>query len=339
MQRSIIIALCWALAAGFAAPAGASTVLYERRVGNWILSAMASETFDACGLSTFNGEGASLGLALGAEGQSEMSFRDSSWDFPDGPISLTYGIDKKPGLQTQGYVAGGEMAVIALRRDLLWFDQIAAGKSVYVRIQGEVQSFELAGLAPLVPVLFDCVKRYRGTRIAPAPLPAGQPALEMPVAKAQAVRWVERLAAEGAMPRATLLTAEDRADPRLRSFLGAAPAGWQNREIGMVGRFEIFMPHPDALSDMAWELIERTTADCDGDYAVTRGGRDDGVIGIYIDCNVEGKRLRRDFVLFKDRNDYLYWASFVGSRPDRAGDVDLVAEDFRRAVVALLAQP
>ncbi len=339
MRRPVIVALCWVVLAAFAAPSGAQTVLYERRVGKWTLSAMAEERFSACGLAVFNDRGTSLGLALHGDGTGEISFRNSSWDLPEEGISLTYGIDRKPGLQTRAAVRAGEMAEVALRRDVLWFDQIAAGRSLYVRILDEVHAFDLAGLAPLVPILFDCVKHYRNERVAPALVPAVRPALGIEAARAQAMRWVERLAAEGAMPRGTLLTSEEKADPEMRAFLEDAAIGWQNRAIEMVGRLAVLMPHPDPLSTMAWDLIERSTANCDGDYTVIRGGRDDGIIGIYTDCNIKGKRLRLDYVLFKDRNGYLYWASFVGTRPDRAGDIDPVAEDFRRAAVALLARP
>lgn len=338
MRHAIIVALCCVVLATLAAPAEALTVLHQRRTGGWTFTAMAKETFSACGLSIFNDEGASLALALLADGAGEISFRDPSWDLPESEVALTYWIDRKPGLQAQASVADG-MAIVVLRRHDLWFDQIAAAKSLFVRVRGQVQSFDLAGLAPLVPALFDCVALYRDLRIAPAPIAAAHPELEMPAAKAQAVRWVERLAAEGAMPRATLLTSAEKADPGIQSFLGAAAIGWRNQAMDMLGRLEVFMPHPQPLSVIAWDVIEGTTADCDGDYTAKRGGRDDGVIGIYIDCAVEGRRLRRDFVLFKDRNDYLYWASFVGTRPDGVGDIDPVAEDFRRAAVTLLAQP
>lgn len=343
MRHAIVVALCGLLlgpgllGAG-AASAVADTMLSERRAGKWRLSAIATDVFSACGLTTPNDEGASLALVLLADGTGEFSVRHPSWELAGNLVSLTYGVDNKPGLQEQANVMASDMAGGALKRDILWFDQIAAARSLYVKMRGRTHRFDLAGLPTLVPALFDCVERHRDVRILPAPMPAASRPPEIGAVKARTVRWVERLAADGAMPRATLLTGEVRADPALQPFIRDAVAGWQNPGIGMIGRLEIFMPNPASLADLAWEVAERATDACDGDYTATRGGRSDGFIGVYVDCSVDGKRLRRDFVLFKDGNGYLHWATFVGSRPDRAGEVDLVAEDFRRAAVALLAR-
>ncbi|MGQ3075398.1 MAG: hypothetical protein ACT7A5_30325 [Ferrovibrionaceae bacterium] len=338
MRRAIILALFGLLLGAEAASAGGQTVLSERRAGKWLLSAMATDVFSACGLTTPNEEGASLALVLLADGSGEFSVRHPGWELAGSLVALTYGIDDRPGLQEQVAVMASDMAGGALKRDIFWFDQIAAARSLYVKMRGRTHRFDLAGLATFVPALFDCVERHRDVRILPAPVPAASRAPDIGAAQARALRWVERLAADGAMPRAALLTAEGRADPGLQPFVQDAIAGWQNRAIGMVGRLEVFAPNPASVPDLAWEVVERATDACDGDYTATRGGRSDGFIGIYIDCTVDGRRLRRDFVLFKDGNGYLYLATFVGSRPDRAGEVDLVAEDFRRAAAASLAR-
>ncbi len=341
-MRATIAGLFWAVILMLqAAPAQAQTPIVEERIGNWTLQAFFDGAFGAggCQVYTHTGKATALGLTLLANGAGHVQFRDPSWRLPENQVSLAYGIEKHRGLRTQAKVLEGDTAVVALRHDFLWFDQIAGGEVLYLVIQDDVYSFPLAGLAPLVPKLFECVQRYRDEKIAPAPAATTTPPqVDLQAAKAQAALWVERLSAEGAMPRVGSLTSADSADPRARHLVKNGVAAWQNGEAGVSGQLEILPPRPEDVDLMARGLTAFLVRSCEGDYRMTRGGRDDSVIGVYVQCRVNGRPERRDLVLFKNSDGYLYRAAFIGEKADRADDTDLVAEDFRRAALKLLGR-
>jgi hypothetical protein len=134
----------------------------------------------------------------------------------------------------------------------------------------------------------------------------------------------------------TALTPADMAEARWGGFFKSASAGWYGADF--VGKLEIYQPRPIPLSETAAAAISASTKACDGDYTFRRGGRDDLAIGIYVDCQKGGQRLRRAIVLFKDKNGFLYQAAFVDMPGKPADGAELAAEGLRRAALKLLGR-
>jgi hypothetical protein len=343
MNRTIIFSSLLGLVLGAtASTAHAELPLAQERIGRWQLTVFARPG-GHCTLAVREADGAHLTLGIMNDQSWRLGIGASSWTVPVGAWApITYRIDRND--RRTGNVASVSPAslVMPLPRDGALIDELGTGAVLHVDFNGETRPFSLAGLSAALPKLSDCARRYGNeARETPTPaVPAVKPLANIDAAhretKTEAARWAERIVDDGTMPRVSPMTSDGMKLPDWGNFFRNAVAGWNNDEV--LGRLEIYEPRRDALISTAVALYKSSLEKCSGDYTFRRLGRDDRVIGLYIDCVVASVRMPRAYVLFKDKNGFLYYASFASVNGDGGDDTGLVAEDFLRAGIGLLAQ-
>lgn len=339
-----LVGLCSAVFGLMPGMAHAFLPLFEQRIADWVLIAHTASdvgSFTHCSLLKKTPDGTAVIFVVGPNGAWRLGLGGSSWTLPAGKTApVVYRVDANAAQNGEAFSAGSKTIAVPLPGDGALFDQVAAGKVLHLEFKGESRRIDLDGAATTFPALLECVRQYR-PEVVEAVVTKAPPAVAdlraaTRQALAEAAGWARQISAEGGLSRVEPLTSEQMAEARWGGFFGKASAGWYNQDT--VGKLDVYQPAPITLSNTAEKLIETSTRKCDGDYTYRRGGRDDQVIGIHLDCRVGGNFMRRGIVLFKDKNGFLYQAAFV-SLPGQSGeDAERAAEDLRRAALALLAR-
>jgi hypothetical protein len=315
--------------------------LFERRVGAWVVAAFTGPDtgpFTHCILSTRTRENTDLYFSLNRN--RAASVRVAPWSLPDGTQEpVTYQVDDNEALSGPARGIGNGIGV-PLPRSTPLFDQLSAGKILRMQFAGEVRQFDLAGLPGILPALADCVQRFRddGVEALASPPPAAmtdEPAALRRTA-AEAADWARQITADGAMPRVKLLSAEQMARGQWDDFFKKSVAGWYSSKI--IGALAVHRLRHRSLEAAAYAWSGALRTQCDNDYTLDRHGRDDLVVGFHIDCHVESRRERYAAAMFVDRNAFLWLSTFKSAAVGPENDVEIVAENFRRAALARLAR-